>query len=170
LPTLNIVETDGVPTMSSLQMVDYINASRTPGQAELLHKTFLAKVPTVLGYKASAEFSAHVFVSIGNGAERRSPIYNFPEEEAMLMAMSYSYKRFRFSFPGVFSQLWEYSPVLGKTHPGEHGRKTSLMLPPYISSKIYWSQSTPAIPPDWGIDGTTAPPRGDHRRVGSSLA
>ena len=73
--------------MSSLDMVAYINASREPGQAELLHKNFMAKVPTVLGYKASAEILAYAFLDGGNGSTRRSPIYNFPEEESMFMTM-----------------------------------------------------------------------------------
>ncbi len=79
--------TDGIKTMSSLDMVAYINASREPGSKELLHKNFLAKVVTVLGKTTSAKILAHVQVPGPNGAVRMSPIYNFPEEESVLMAM-----------------------------------------------------------------------------------
>lgn len=37
------------PTMSSLEMVDYINSQRGDGEAELRHDNFMAKVPKVLG-------------------------------------------------------------------------------------------------------------------------
>lgn len=56
----------------------------------LLHKNFLAKVLETLGEEASAKFSAHVQVEVGNGAKRDTPIYRFPKREATLMAMSYS--------------------------------------------------------------------------------
>ncbi len=92
LPTLTIAETDGVQTMSSLDMVAYINATREAGKAELQHKHFLAKVPSVIGYSMSAKFLAHIEIAGPNGGTRRSPVYNFPRREAMLMAMSYSYK------------------------------------------------------------------------------
>lgn len=79
--------------MSSLDMVAFINATREAGKAELLHKSFLAKVPSVLGYDVSAKYFAHTNVAIGmHGQTRQSPVYNFPRREAMLMAMSYSYK------------------------------------------------------------------------------
>lgn len=92
IPTLNIVTTDGVQTMSSLDMVAFINATRESGKAELRHDHFLAKVPNVLGYSSSPKFLGHDNVVVGKGATRRIPVYNFPRREAMLMAMSYSYK------------------------------------------------------------------------------
>lgn len=82
----------GAPTMSSLDMVAFINATREAGKAELSHKNFLAKVPSVIGYSMSAKFSAHIEIPGPNGGTRQSPVYNFPRREAMLMAMSYSYK------------------------------------------------------------------------------
>jgi len=78
--------------MSSLDMVAYINSTREPGKPELRHADFLAKVPSVLGEGTSTKFFAHVNLVVGNGATRQSPVYNFPRREAMLMAMSYSYK------------------------------------------------------------------------------
>ena len=72
--------------MSSLDMVAYINATRKPGEAELRHTHFLAKVPTVL--KDSAKFLAQYKDSTG----RTLPCYYFPEQESMFMAMSYSYE------------------------------------------------------------------------------
>ena len=93
IPELTIVETDGVQTMSSLDMVAYINATREAGKPEVRHDNFLGKVPNVLGYSLSTKFLGHKDIAFGvNGQTRRSPVYNFPRREAMLMAMSYSYK------------------------------------------------------------------------------
>jgi hypothetical protein len=79
--------------MSSLDMVAFINSTREPGKPELRHADFLAKVPSVLGATLSTEFFAHKEIGFGvNGQTRQSPVYNFPRREAMLMAMSYSYK------------------------------------------------------------------------------
>ncbi|WP_288887132.1 Rha family transcriptional regulator [uncultured Citrobacter sp.] len=87
------------PTMSSLQMVDYINAERKV-KAEaagmtfpckkyrrLQHKSFLTKVPKVLG-----ETSAKFFAQYKDSTGRELPCYRFPKREACLMAMSYSYE------------------------------------------------------------------------------
>ncbi len=78
--------------MSSLDKVAFINATRDNNKAELSHKNFLAKVPSVIGYEMSAKLLAHIEIPGPNGGSRRSPIYNLPRREAMLMAMSYSYK------------------------------------------------------------------------------
>jgi len=73
-------------TMSSLELVVFINDSRQAGEAELTHADFLKKVPKVLTIDGG-KFSS---VYLGkNGQER--PCYNFPKREACLMAMSYSY-------------------------------------------------------------------------------
>lgn len=77
-----------IVTMSSLELVEFINSQRKEGEAELLHKNFLAKVPQVLGEETSAKFSADLPDSYGRG--RRG--YRFPKREACLMAMSYSYE------------------------------------------------------------------------------
>jgi hypothetical protein len=82
--TLNVGETNGVQTMSSLDMVAYINATREAGKAELQHGHFLAKVPNVLGYSSSLKFLSHVQIPGPKGAIRNSPIYNFPRREAIL--------------------------------------------------------------------------------------
>lgn len=73
-------------TMSSLELVQFINNQRDVGAAELAHSDFLKKVPQVLGGDAG-NFSS-VYLG-GNGQER--PCYCFPKREACLMAMSYSY-------------------------------------------------------------------------------
>lgn len=91
------------PTMSSLEMVDYINAERK-AKAEgeglnfpckqyrrLQHKSFMAKVPKVLG-GSSAKYFADDIYTAGNGAQAMRQIYRFPKREACLMAMSYSYE------------------------------------------------------------------------------
>lgn len=73
-------------TMTSLEMVEFINSQRRDGEAELRHADFLAKVPKVLG-EDERKFSS-VYKG-GNGQER--PCYLLPKREACLMAMSYSY-------------------------------------------------------------------------------
>ncbi|MDZ7322068.1 Rha family transcriptional regulator [Kosakonia sacchari] len=87
------------PTMSSLEMVDYINAERQVKAEEegmlfpckkyrkLRHDSFMAKVPKVLGETQSPKF----FGDYIDGKGRAQSCYNFPKREACLMAMSYSY-------------------------------------------------------------------------------
>ena len=87
-------------TMSSLEMVAYINSDRqSKAEADelefpckqyprLQHKHFLAKVPKVLGLEHSAKFLAQYIDSTG----RSLPSYQFFKREACLMAMSYSYE------------------------------------------------------------------------------
>lgn len=77
-----------VPTMTSREMVEYINSERKKGEAELRHSDFLAKVPKVLGVKTSEKFRTSLKDSYG----RNQPGYRFPKREACLMAMSYSYE------------------------------------------------------------------------------
>lgn len=74
-------------TMSSLELVAFINASRQAGEAELTHANFLKKVPNVLNGDEVKFYSVYLG---GNGQER--PCYYFPKREACLMAMSYSYE------------------------------------------------------------------------------
>ncbi|HGJ5884034.1 Rha family transcriptional regulator [Arsenophonus sp.] len=87
------------PTMSSLEMIDYINADRaskakSEGLAfpckkyrQLQHRSFLTKVPKVLG-----EHLAKFFAQYKDSTGRDLPCYRFPKREACLMAMSYSYE------------------------------------------------------------------------------
>ncbi|ALR75805.1 hypothetical protein [[Enterobacter] lignolyticus] len=88
------------PTMSSLEMVDYINAERQLKAEEegmsfpckkyrkLRHDSFMAKVAKVLGETQSPKF----FGDYIDGKGRAQSCYNFPKREACLMAMSYSYE------------------------------------------------------------------------------
>lgn len=76
-----------VVTMTSLELVDFINDHRKEGEATLLHKQFLEKVPKVLGEETSAKFLADLPDAYG----RPRKGYRFPKREACLMAMSYSY-------------------------------------------------------------------------------
>lgn len=88
------------PTMTSLEMVDYINADRKAkaemeglifpckGYRKLQHKDFLRKAPKVLGENQSAKFYADYIDNKG----RSYPCFKFPKREACLMAMSYSYE------------------------------------------------------------------------------
>ena len=81
-----ILANSAVATMTSLEMVDFINSQRGDGEPELTHANFLAKVPKVLG-ETSNSFECDVADSYG----RPRKAYCFPKREACLMAMSYSY-------------------------------------------------------------------------------
>lgn len=74
-------------TMTSLEMVDFINYQRGEGEAVLAHSDFLKKVPQVLGEEVAGKFSRYYKASNG----KQNPMYSFPKREACLMAMSYSY-------------------------------------------------------------------------------
>ncbi|HHH0321688.1 TPA: Rha family transcriptional regulator [Yersinia enterocolitica] len=97
--SLTVISNEAL-TMSSLEMVDYINADRkVKAESEGLkfpckrytkiqHKHILAKTPKVLGEEHSAKFLAEYTDSTG----RDLPCYNYPKREACLIAMSYSYE------------------------------------------------------------------------------
>lgn len=77
-------------TMSSLELVDYINDSRKFDEkpVQLRHADFMAKVPKVLGLELSEKFRS-VYL---DATSRTLPCYRFQKREACLMAMSYSYE------------------------------------------------------------------------------
>jgi hypothetical protein len=76
----------GAVTMTSLELVEFINASRMPDQAELRHADFLAKFPLVL--RGGERDFSFTYRDVQN---KERPCYHFPKREACLMAMSYSY-------------------------------------------------------------------------------
>ena len=78
-------------TMSSLEIVDFINEYRAKNESnpvQLRHDSFMAKVPKVLGENQSPKFIGDYKDAKG----RTYPCYYFPKREACLMAMSYSYE------------------------------------------------------------------------------
>lgn len=74
-------------SMTSLELVQFINSKRKAGEPVLTHKNFMAKVPRVLGVDQSAKYSADYLDTRG----RQQKCFVFPKREACLMAMSYSY-------------------------------------------------------------------------------
>ena len=85
--TLQVTE-NAVISMTSLEIVEFINSRRPEGSAELRHDSFMAKVPKVLGEGGVQNFlETHVHPQNG----QTYPIYRFPKRESMLMAMSYDY-------------------------------------------------------------------------------
>lgn len=74
-------------TMTSLELVDFINASRNEGEAEVRHSDFLVKVEKVLK-GGERNFSS----SYRSSQNKELPMYRFPKRESCLMAMSYSYE------------------------------------------------------------------------------
>jgi phage antirepressor YoqD-like protein len=87
---MNALTINAAITMTSLDLVEYINSQRGEGDAELRHDHFMAKVPKVLG-EAAPKFSGTAFYLNGTGSKVERSIYTFPKREACLMAMSYSY-------------------------------------------------------------------------------
>ena len=85
---LIIAENNGVKPMLSIDMVDYINATRKYEAPKLAHSDFLKKVPKVLGEEAAGKFTA----SYRDSSGKANPCYSLPKREACLMAMSYSYE------------------------------------------------------------------------------
>jgi phage antirepressor YoqD-like protein len=78
----------GAPTMSSLELVDFINSQRQEHEPELRHDHFMDKVPKVLGRSDAPKFLGTQ--RYGNNNTRN--VYYLPKREACLMAMSYSYE------------------------------------------------------------------------------
>jgi len=82
-------------TMTSLDLVDYINIHRQEIATvekpfvELRHDHFMAKVPKVLGEEGLPKFR-DTYTNPQNG--QTYPCFHFPKREACLMAMSYSYE------------------------------------------------------------------------------
>lgn len=107
------------PTMSSIQMVGYINSERAAkAHAEgnkfpcskyrkLRHADFTKKAPKVLGEECAKKFS-YPIRNEQNG--ELYPGYNFPKREACLMAMSYSYE--------LQASIYDYMTELDKHHSG----------------------------------------------------
>lgn len=79
------------PTMSSIELCEYINAERDlNNEGRLRHDNLMAKIPKVIGNAApSFEGTSHYTNGAGHTVARR--IYNLPKREACLVAMSYSY-------------------------------------------------------------------------------
>jgi hypothetical protein len=75
-------------SMSSLELVDFINSKREKSQPTLTHKNLIAKVPRVLGADQSAKFSAD-YLDVRSRVQK---CFVFPKREACLIAMSYSYE------------------------------------------------------------------------------
>ena len=74
-------------SMSSLELVDFINSQREEGEAVLDHADLMKKMPKVL--KKDAGRFSDIYLDSMN---RRQKCYRFPKREACLMAMSYSYE------------------------------------------------------------------------------
>ena len=86
--TVDVAPATGEITMTSIELVDFINSSRSmTGKPILTHANFMKKVREVFqGDEVN-------FYSIYKDAiNREKPMYTFPKREATLMAMSYSHK------------------------------------------------------------------------------
>jgi phage antirepressor YoqD-like protein len=97
-----------VVTMTSLELVGFINGNRKDGQPELRHDHFMAKVPLVLGIEDAPKFRGIYRDSMN----RERPCYSFPKREACLMAMSYSYDMQAKVFDRMTELEKEANPVI----------------------------------------------------------
>lgn len=52
---MNLVISDSL-TMTSLEMVEFLNSQRGPDESELRHDNFMAKVPQVIGSERALKF------------------------------------------------------------------------------------------------------------------
>lgn len=75
----------GVKTMSSVEIVEVINAMREPGKAELLHFNFVQKLILHPGI-SHLNFQGTYF----DPQNKERPCYYLPKREAELMVMSES--------------------------------------------------------------------------------
>lgn len=82
-----LVPTLSRTTMTSIELVEFINSQRVEDAPVLAHSDFLKKVTQVLGEEVAGNFSCYYKASNG----KQNPMYRFPKREACLMAMSYSY-------------------------------------------------------------------------------
>lgn len=73
-------------TMTSLELVEFINSQRAPGEAELRHDHFMVKVPKVLGVDLAPKFLGTSFYVNGAGNSVPRAIYRFPKREAESIA------------------------------------------------------------------------------------
>ena len=72
----------GVVTMSSIEIVDYINEFRKEkGGRKLRHDHFMTKVAHVLGKEHSDKFEGKGFYKNGTGCLVERRCYYFPERE-----------------------------------------------------------------------------------------
>lgn len=116
---------DNSVTMTSLELVQFINNQREVGAAELAHSDFLKKVPIVLSGGAG-NFS-DTYVHAQNG--QTYPCYRFPKREACLMAMSYSYDLQAKVFDRMTELEAKNSPVIAMpnfNNPAEAARAWAL--------------------------------------------
>ena len=67
-------------SMTSLELVDFINSTKEDGQPDLRHDHFMAKVPRVIG-KAAPNFLGTDSYANGSGGRVIRRIYTFPKRE-----------------------------------------------------------------------------------------
>lgn len=96
-------------TMSSLELVSFINDNRQEGEAILRHDSFMAKVPNVLGEGVQKYLDTYIHPQ----NSQKYLHYLFPKREACLMAMSYSYEL----QAKVFDKMTELENQLNKQEP-----------------------------------------------------
>lgn len=138
---MEILNVNGVLTMSSLEIVKYVNSTRKTGDAEVTHADFLKKVPKVLN-GVEGKFSSYYIASNG----KQNPCYNFPKRESMLMAMSYSYE--------LQAQLFDAWQELEQSSDLPNVQQKTFLHPLEITSAI--SLAVLPVLKSYGIDHNSA--------------
>lgn len=100
-------------TMTSLELVQFINNQREIGEAELRHDHFMAKVPQVLGEGGIPKFR-DTYIHPQNSQTYQ--MYRLPKREACLMAMSYSYDLQAKVFDRMTELEQQQAPALPTTY------------------------------------------------------
>lgn len=122
-----LVKATTTVTMTSLELVAFINSQRKHYEAVLRHDSFMAKVPKVLSETGLQNF-LDTYVHPQNG--QTYPCYRFKKREACLMAMSYSYDL----QASVFDRM---------TALEEAQKKTAISLPDFTDpaeAAIAWAE------------------------------
>lgn len=72
-------------TITSIELVEYLNLARETCEAGIRHDHFMVKVPKILGECHTSYLGESAY---GNNNKRA--IYNFPKEQAELLILSYT--------------------------------------------------------------------------------
>lgn len=99
-------------TMSSVELVSYINSERKEGESELRHDHFMDKVVKVVG-EVRAPIFRGTYLDVQN---KERPCYKLPKREACLMAMSYSYDLQAKVFDKMTELEAQQAPQIPKTY------------------------------------------------------
>ena len=127
----NTNKIENTVTMTSVELVEFINSQRSPEESALRHDHFMTKVPKVLGENLAPKFLGISEYINGAGHPVPRSVYLFPKREACLMAMSYSYEL----QAKVFDRMTELEKEKEKTKVAELPQDYITALEHLLASK-----------------------------------